>query len=782
MKPAHAVAELRDGDDTKRLGTAFAISRTLALTAFHCVRGRDRVLLRFIDQTIPAIVVHDRKGQDEQNDLALLELDSRLDPELPYLVLSADAVGDVRVIAIGFPYAVAAPRLTVGGSIRNPHAEHPVRRHATNPDRYIQWLCEEAMTSLQLRGLSGAPLIIDPSGSPRAVGVVIYNEPDAEGAAKGAAVWAASANTVAVLWPDRTDALLRRRTRQIVVGRQDSEPPPPQPVELEAGQLASSELLSKVYAPLSVRWKDNESLVVATRGGDIISRRINDGGEVIPKSGAYACYLAVGPDNQVAAVRYQKLQVLNFTSGHERLVPIDSADGGRCVEWRSDGEALAVGGTNVLRVFDASLELIATKQLGGQYGVRSLIFKGESLWIGLGNGELRRAEPPYREWESVYRRPSSAIIALQVGEDGVIAMLWQDGLIELWADGVLRHSLRTPGNDSWTAAGPLLALGPRNTPIVWCSGVDRSLYAARPSGETVWRTRFPVDVTCLDLSPDGTLLAIGLHERTREDASVILVRTDTLEHLMTGQAPEPAPSRQDHLLGASWAPLISHVKADQAGAADLDEITVHVPLLEQELDNYQRRIEESDAEPGILEQVSNYLRRVRSRAATLSDDTAWLATKMIPALYSGRQIATALDRFVSFRVADLLGELHINGYPMAYSLEEFVSFVLGTSRDDLVYLGFDAYSGGGNSAMVPVDMLLDLLSPARVDAIVPDAQNSTPFDIVAAALAIGDFDYLFSDQSQRRLWCEVVLPQAAARYQRERVIVSPMDVQRVGFA
>ena len=127
MNPGHSVAELPATTDSPRLGTAFAVGPSLALTAFHCVRGRDRVLLRFVDHIPIATIVRDESGIDDENDVALLQLTDRLPESVPLVSLEAGTDDDARVVAIGFPLALAAPRFVVGGTVHDAHAEHPPR-------------------------------------------------------------------------------------------------------------------------------------------------------------------------------------------------------------------------------------------------------------------------------------------------------------------------------------------------------------------------------------------------------------------------------------------------------------------------------------------------------------------------------------------------------------------------------------------------------------------------------------------------------------------------------
>jgi WD40 repeat protein len=786
MNPARAVAELRDADDTKRLGTAFAISRTRALTAYHCVRGRDKVLLRFIDQAIPGRVVHDGAGEDNANDLALLELAEPLGDELPNLTLSAAATADARVVAIGFPYEVAAPRFTVGGRIRNPHAEHPVRQHATRPDRYIQWLCEEAISRLQLRGLSGGPLIMDAGTAPRAVGVVIFNETADDGAAKGAAVWAAAAETVARVWPKETGHLVRGQTYEIVVAPATRDAPATRVLDVPHDSIGGRTVVRDIYAPLSVRWASTVLLNAGTRGGEILDIGPEDGDvRTIRGHSGYASFLSTDDTGRLAAVRYTRLE-LRGDPATPTIATIDSAAGGYCVEWRPDGQVLAVGGTNVLKVFGPDLELLTETAVGGRHGVPALDFVADTLWFGLGNGELRMAAPPYKESSVVTRRADTAAIAVRRSREGELAVMWKDGLVQVWAAGAASATFRLSGNDTWTSNGPKLAWGASGT-LYLCNGLDRDLYVARlDRDDLVWRIRMDRRVTSLDVTPDGQRLAIGLDEKGREDASILVTSVGDVEaalSLVKTDMPDTPAFRAGHLLAADWKPLLIAARASGVGQQG-DNVALRIPSLEAPLNRFEDQLDDADAEQDIIDALRDRLERLRGRAQGIEPDVRWLASAMFEAGFLDHQVAKALDRFTSFAVNGILGDLPLRGYPPMGSLTEFVASVLGEDQVGLLYLGFDAFDGGGITAIVPLSFLQTcekLVETGQTLGVTYDA-DSDAAGITIALQLMHEFDYLFSYEEQRRLWFEFVLPQSAARYPREQLVINSGDIRSVGLA
>ena len=60
------------------------------------------------------------------------------------------------------------------------------------------------------------PLFTGPPDHRVAVGIVIYNESDQEGVARGAAIWAASIGTVVEIWPTEIGRLARKQGTVIV--------------------------------------------------------------------------------------------------------------------------------------------------------------------------------------------------------------------------------------------------------------------------------------------------------------------------------------------------------------------------------------------------------------------------------------------------------------------------------------------------------------------------------------------------------------------------------------
>ena len=192
-------------EDGILLGTAFAISSSLALTAFHCVGDRQsniiehsEVLLHFKSCVIAARV----QGGGVAADSALLVLSHALPPSERPVSLGSECWPHERWYSIGFP-ASATPtdRGWTGGFALTGWVAEPDSGYLPVPT--IQLHCDQSAASqpLRLEGLSGAPVLI--GRPPRAVGLVRWNltaDPSI-GVAEGAAVFAAPISAVAALYP-----------------------------------------------------------------------------------------------------------------------------------------------------------------------------------------------------------------------------------------------------------------------------------------------------------------------------------------------------------------------------------------------------------------------------------------------------------------------------------------------------------------------------------------------------------------------------------------------------
>ena len=214
-------------------GTAFFVTDSLALTAFHCVGDRHsgrltdpRVYLRLggSRDLHPADV--DREMSDAVLDVAALRtasVPSDVDP----LRLSDD-VGDGddnRCRAIGFPEGLfpAQPGQTtlvvprVPGHLVEPKAELDVGAPDGTSAPAIQWVYDGSPMSLL--GLSGAPLVVGQGEGERVVGIVRWNPPAANDRelAAGNNVVATPVSALLTVLPELVP-LVNRRGSAVLLG------------------------------------------------------------------------------------------------------------------------------------------------------------------------------------------------------------------------------------------------------------------------------------------------------------------------------------------------------------------------------------------------------------------------------------------------------------------------------------------------------------------------------------------------------------------------------------
>lgn len=199
-----AVGRLSDAASSKELGTMFAVTDRLALTAFHCIgdRGTGKVWSRRVLCTWSKGVSHATvQDGDHLNDVALLRFDRVLPCELEPIRLVRDVAEHTPFVAPGAPAEVQGVFVyAASGKITWPNArlqdETPV----------IQLACRDSAAGLSLYGLSGAPVLV---GQPlKAVGVVRFNLPrdDRPDLARGASIYAAPSRVVLHRWPQLDSA------------------------------------------------------------------------------------------------------------------------------------------------------------------------------------------------------------------------------------------------------------------------------------------------------------------------------------------------------------------------------------------------------------------------------------------------------------------------------------------------------------------------------------------------------------------------------------------------
>ncbi|MBI4319940.1 MAG: trypsin-like peptidase domain-containing protein [Chloroflexi bacterium] len=170
-----AIAKVFSSVGDTFLGTAFAISQTQGLTAFHCIGKRktgevqqQEVRLKFADG---------RKlgarygGGDYVADFALFIFLETLPDGLTPIPVAEDAFYCERFHSPGYPMGMAqVGMVTVTGDVAEPEA-------VFEGVPAIQLFCREEAAGLSLRGLSGAPVLVTAGQVEAAVGLVRWNPP-----------------------------------------------------------------------------------------------------------------------------------------------------------------------------------------------------------------------------------------------------------------------------------------------------------------------------------------------------------------------------------------------------------------------------------------------------------------------------------------------------------------------------------------------------------------------------------------------------------------------------
>src|ERR1700677_14781 len=192
------IGSLSDSVTEKRLGTVFAVSGRLALTAFHCVGdvGSGEILFRRLHckwpRGISSAVVEDT---DQEHDIALLRLEAELPPDLDPVRLAAEVTEHTQFAAPGNPIEIGGvSQFAVSGEITWLEV-------ALSGASVIQLASRESAAELSLHDMSGAPVLV--GKPPTAVGVIRWNPPRADRPelAAGAAVFATPSTVILRHWP-----------------------------------------------------------------------------------------------------------------------------------------------------------------------------------------------------------------------------------------------------------------------------------------------------------------------------------------------------------------------------------------------------------------------------------------------------------------------------------------------------------------------------------------------------------------------------------------------------
>lgn len=196
-----AVGRLVDASSEQIIGTAFAFTPTLAITAQHCIsHGRDGkprdLLLAFpTGSKIEVIPIR----QSTSIDIAILSLRESLPQGLVPVPISDEVERFDEFAAPGYAAALegAVEGFTITGKVANATAYQRGMLPA------IQLQCREASAkkAISLHGLSGAPVLVHEL----AVGIVRWNpesEQDDSELALGGTLYACPTTELTRAWPD----------------------------------------------------------------------------------------------------------------------------------------------------------------------------------------------------------------------------------------------------------------------------------------------------------------------------------------------------------------------------------------------------------------------------------------------------------------------------------------------------------------------------------------------------------------------------------------------------
>lgn len=207
-----ATARVLASQGTGSRGTAFAISRDLALTAFHVIGDRsdgtlhgDHVDLLFDGFPVRADVC----GKDNDADVAVLQLRERLPPGLEPAALVTSVEPGETWSSPAFPAALAG-QVSLRGTIVAVEGKLPGTTGAA-----IQLHCDQsaAGSPLPLIGASGGAVLVDGSS---AAGIIRWNptHPDRPGDAVGGIVYACPIEAAVRCCPGLLRPLLVPRARR----------------------------------------------------------------------------------------------------------------------------------------------------------------------------------------------------------------------------------------------------------------------------------------------------------------------------------------------------------------------------------------------------------------------------------------------------------------------------------------------------------------------------------------------------------------------------------------
>jgi hypothetical protein len=555
--------------------------------------------------------------------------------------------------------------------------------------------------------------------------------------------------------------------------------------EIDPARLPTKTLLKSLWCPQSLAWFAKGLIALGSR--DSVLRIGSTDGRIldefaVPES--YPSYIAVQGGRWVAAVCYTKLFVVDLQSRNSRSVTLDSGASTYAIGWSPDGRYLAAGGTNVLQVFDRDLAVISSHHVGGQGGARGVAWMPDgTLHFGIANGQVWRLSEPFKEVEIAFQRDASVNALQNSGVDDRLAVLWDDGQIEIRRGAEIEASITTPGAGAFHGGGPKIAWCLDQTVIACANGVSASVIMWRIGALSYVRRRMDRRVLSLALDPSGSRLALGIDEANREDGRVETLEVSAIAGTLSGQSGEEAMP-EPHLFEADWTALIDSVTSAGEGTQASFKVALNIPYLNDKIDWYEQAVRKADADARIKRELTRNHERARKSALELVDELRWAVERMQEAHFDEREISTVCDGFASVSINAVLGRLAIESHPRIESLEEFIGYVFGYVKSNLVCLGFDSDDGRGLKAAVPMEFLLEVEQLLELGGTLGERHGATTprQKIYAACQLFHDFDYAFGYYDKRRLWIQYVLPQALERYPHDDIIFSPSNIVRFGLA
>ncbi len=203
-------------------GTAFAVSDSLALTAFHVVGDRASGILTHPDVQLVfsggSVEASVDARSDPVDDAALLHLRQAL-PRGSAPITLASEVRREHWFSRGFPVDdPTATGLTVDGNVVDPDQRQP-----QSGSSVIALYCQQAAAGSPQRliGFSGAPVLMGELMS--AVGLIRWNptNPSQPGIAAGGTVYACPVRSILARWPELGD--LARSAAELPADAEEAE-------------------------------------------------------------------------------------------------------------------------------------------------------------------------------------------------------------------------------------------------------------------------------------------------------------------------------------------------------------------------------------------------------------------------------------------------------------------------------------------------------------------------------------------------------------------------------